>query len=72
MKARRGTEAVWFDTFADWSTTDQAAAMKTCEQIHRQKVRGERKEPKPAEKPAEAKTAGNGSGSLLDGMEPAK
>lgn len=38
-KPRRGTEAVFYDTFADWSVEDQAAALRVLEALHRQKQR---------------------------------
>lgn len=47
-RPRRGTEAVFYDTFADWPLTDQAAALKVLEALHRQKQRDGRRE-KPVE-----------------------
>lgn len=38
-RPRRGTEAVFYDTFADWSVEDQAAALRVLEALHRQKQR---------------------------------
>lgn len=42
-RPRKGTEAVFFDTFADWSAEDQAAALRVLEALHRQKKREEAK-----------------------------
>ena len=41
-RPRRGTEQVFFDTFADWTAADQAAALKVLEALHRQTERAER------------------------------
>ena len=38
-RPRKGTEEVFFDTFADWPADDQAAALRVLEQIHRQTKR---------------------------------
>lgn len=44
-RPRRGTEEVFYDTFADWTAADQASALKVLEALHRQKVREERRSP---------------------------
>ena len=38
-RPRKGTEEVFYDTFADWDAEDQRAALKVLEQIHRMTTR---------------------------------
>ena len=52
-KPRRGTEAVFYDAFADWDADDQASALKVLEALHRQKLREERRQPLTAVWPKE-------------------
>lgn len=44
-RPRRGTEQVFFDTFADWPLQDQASALKVLNELHRQKRREQGTEP---------------------------
>lgn len=50
-KPRRGTEQVFYDTFADWPAEDQAAALKVLEALHRQTERQTRRRIEPGAVP---------------------
>ena len=50
MSRRKKTvEETWYDCFADFDLADQAAALKVLTELHRQKQRAERKQPKAEE-----------------------
>ncbi len=51
-RPRKGTEEVWYDTFAQWPEADRAVALKVLEQLHRALAREARR--KPADKSAES------------------
>lgn len=42
-RPRKGTEEVWYDTFAEWSEEDRTAALKVVTILHRQLVREARR-----------------------------
>lgn len=46
-RPRKGTEQVFYDTFADWPLEDQAAAIKVLNELHRQKSREAKRLPAP-------------------------
>jgi hypothetical protein len=49
MRRKRSLESEWYDLFADWAVEDQAAALRTLTELHRQAVRqGERANNAPA------------------------
>jgi hypothetical protein len=39
MRRKRSLEAEWYDLFADWAVEDQAAALRTLTELHRQGMR---------------------------------
>lgn len=41
-RPRKGTEEVWYDTFAEWSEEDRAAALKVLEHLHRALTRAKK------------------------------
>lgn len=44
-KPRRGTQEVFFDTFSEWDSADQARALDVLQALHRQTERTERRDP---------------------------
>ncbi len=47
-RPRKGTEEVFYDTFADFDLIDQAAALKVMQAIHRLAIRDAGRKGKPA------------------------
>jgi hypothetical protein len=50
-RPRKGTEQVFYDTFADWPIEDQAAALKVLNELHRQRQREARRQQPPSPVP---------------------
>lgn len=62
-RPRKGTEQVFFDTFADWPFEDQKHALAILQELHRQTERKERK----AGRGTAAKSAANGAAAEAQG-----